>query len=425
MNELTEILAKEIKPAYGCSGPIGVAFAACEAYCVIGGDIKKIQALIDKDMCTKNSDVGIPPSGIRGIKNSLIVGALCGTQGKGLAVLEEATAASIEMALLKSDNIIIDIKPDWECDQIGVYIDVSIETDKGTGRAIVAKTHSNLVYLEANGKKYIDKGYDRYSILDEADDPIRKYMLSDIYNYVNSTPAAQICFLKEAVKMNMDLANYGINEENKECIFGKSVIKKAGDDYVKKAKAMTAAAAEARMNGEAMPAMSCATSGNAGICCTVPLYCIAHEKEIEEEILLRSLALAYLVTIKIKNCIGRHSAMCACVCGAAPGVSAGVAYMLGGDSITVEMAINNTIVNIFGVLCDGARRACALKLSSAAAMAIDAANMALDGITTASDEGVIAKNADESIKFLGEFARNGMKTTDLMMCRALFDKHFY
>ena len=116
--------------------------------------------------------------------------------------------------------------------------------------------------------------------------------------------------------------------------------------------------------------------------------------------------------------------MCACVCGAAPGVAAGTAFLLGGNAGAADKAVQNTLVNIFGVLCDGARRACALKLSSAAAMAVEAALMALDGTSVPEDEGIIGNNADESIDFLGDFARKGMAPTDLMLCKALYAKHF-
>lgn len=422
--ELLRILENEVKPSYGCSGPIGAAIAACEAANAVGGKIKSINALIDKDMCTKNSDVGIPPVGIKGMRNALLIGALCGKTGKGLDVLADTTNEEIGSRLQGAGDITVTVSPDWECEAIGVYTDVSVETDQGIGRAIVAKSHSNLVYLEANGNIIINKPHDRNTVLDESNDPVSKYLVSDLYEFSDSADITELEFLREAIEMNKQLSEYGLNDEHDNCVFGKSLLKQSGDDFVKKAKAITAAAAEARMNGGALPAMSCATSGNAGITASMPLYSIADSKGIGEEKLLRALALAYLVTISVKNKIGRHSAMCACVCGAAPGVAAGTAYLLGGDENVIHTAIQNTLVNIFGVLCDGARQACALKLSSAAATAIDGALMSLDGISAAADEGILGRNADESIAFLGDFARNGMKLTDLMLCRALYAKHF-
>ena len=423
-DELLTILKNEVKPSFGCSGPIEAALAACEAANAVGGDILKIKALIDKDMCTKNSDVGIPPTGIKGMRNALLIGALCGKPGKGLNVLSDADIDTVEACIQQSKDIEVDIQPDWECQTIGIYTDVIVETNKGVGRAIIAKSHSNLVYLEANGHIYFDKGHDRENVLDESEDPINNYGISELYDFAENVEISKLNFLKEAISLNCKLSEYGMSDKQLVCVFGKSLNKHSGGDFVRIAKARTAAASEARMCGESLPAMSCATSGNAGITASVALSSIAETKGLNEEDLLRALALAYLVTIKVKNRIGRHSAMCACVCGAAPGVAAGTALLLGGDAESVNRAIQNTLVNIFGVLCDGARKACELKLASAAATAMEAAILAIDGISTVPNEGILGNNADESIDFLGNFAKKGMNSVDMILCQALYEKHF-
>lgn len=141
------------------------------------------------------------------------------------------------------------------------------------------------------------------------------------------------------------------------------------------------------------------------------------------ELLLRATALSYLVTILGKQRIGRHSAMCACVVAASEGVAAGAALLLGGGLREVNMAINNTIINVFGVVCDGPRVACALKLSSAAGIAMEGALLAMDGVTIPPGCGVCGHNADESINFMGDFAKRAMMETALVLCKALYEKH--
>ena len=170
--------------------------------------------------------------------------------------------------------------------------------------------------------------------------------------------------------------------------------------------------------------MSCATSGNAGIAVSLPLASLAQDYGLDEEALLRALACGYLVTISCKNKIGRHSAMCACSVGASLGVAAGTAVLFGGNAAEVERSIQNTIVNVFGILCDGAREACALKLSTAAECGMEGAFLALDGVSVLYDEGVCGSSADDSMEFMGKFARGGMGQADLELCKFLYHKHF-
>ena len=421
---LLRILREEIKPSFGCSGPIGAAIAACEAADAAGGRVLAIQALIDKDMCAKNSDVGIPPSGVKGIPAALAVGALFGRAGAGLQVLQNVTGEETAQAAAFAKSGSVKVQPDWETPAIGVYVDVRVTTDRGQGRAIVAKSHSSLVYKEGCGHIFVDRGFSRESVLDESGDDIRQFSVRDFVEFSRDVSAEDLFFLKDAVKLNSELCAYGLSGNSKSSGFGRSILKRSREIPLKKAKARTCAAAEARMEGCALPAMSCATSGNAGIAVSLPLASLAQDYGMEDESLLRALACGYLVTISCKNKIGRHSAMCACSVGASLGVAAGTAILLGGDGAAVERAIQNTIVNVFGILCDGAREACALKLSTAAECGMEGALLALDGVSVPHNEGVCGESAESSMEFMGEFARGGMRQADLELCRFLFQKHF-
>ncbi|MDD4844735.1 MAG: L-serine ammonia-lyase, iron-sulfur-dependent, subunit alpha, partial [Anaerotignum sp.] len=297
-----------------------------------------------------------------------------------------------------------------------------VTTDKGVGRAIVLKTHTNLVYREANGVKQVDIPFDRIASMNETKDPMAHYKIADFYDFATQVPIEELEFLKEAIQMNKALAAACFSGEAKGAGFGISMLKNAGNDIVKKAKAITAAGAETRMIGFPLPAMSCATSGNVGITASLPLISMAEDMNCTEEQLLRALAMSFLMTICVKNRIGRVSSMCACVTASSQGIAAGATMLLGGDLACIDRAVNNTIVNIFGVVCDGARLACALKLASAAGIAIECSILAVEGVETPLNEGVIGGNADMSLNFMGKFAQTGMAESDLALCRALYEK---
>ena len=201
------------------------------------------------------------------------------------------------------------------------------------------------------------------------------------------------------------------------------MMKRADNNMIRKAKALTSAGSEARMEGFSLPVMSCATSGNVGLTASLPLISMAEDLNASEEQLLRALAMSFLMTICVKNRIGRVSSMCACVTAASQGVAAGASMLLGGDLACIDRAINNTVVNIFGVVCDGARLACALKLSSAIGIAIECAMMAKDGVMTPADQGIVGSDADDTLNFMGDFAQHGMAGSDLALCKALYKKN--
>ena len=420
--ELYAILRKEVTPALGCTGPTAVSYVAAEAAEAVGGKISKIEIKVDRHIGTKNSDVGIPGTSVVGLKMAAALGALAGDAKAGLNVLHKVTQQDEKEAYTfsKSGNVIV--IPDLETDILGLYMDCVVTTDKGVGRAIVVKTHTNLVYREANGIKQVDIPFDRVASMNETKDAMAHYKIEEFYDLAVHLPVEDLSFIREAITMNKTLAEACLSGKARGAGFGISMMKRGKDDMITKAKALTAAGSETRMIGYALPAMSCATSGNVGITATLPLISLAEDRKNTEEELLRALAMSLLMTICVKNRIGRVSSMCACVTAASQGIAAGAVMLLGGGLSEIDIAINNTIINIFGVVCDGARLACALKLASAAGIAIESALLAMDGAATPLNEGVIGSNADMSLNFMGEFAQKGMADSDLSLCKALFKK---
>lgn len=419
---LLEILKKEVTPALGCTAPTAMAYAAAEAAEAVGGTPIKIEVTVDRHIGTKNGDVGIPGTNVVGLKMAACLGALAGDASAKLNVLHNVTEEDEQRALAfsKSDDIIVHV--DLETEILGLYIDCTVTTEKGTGRAVIVKSHTNLVHREANGVVQVDIPFDRLASMNESHDAMASYTLADFYDFATQAPLEEILFLREAVTMNTTLANSIFDGSAKGAGFAMSMIKRAEGNMIRKAQALTSAGAEARMEGHGLPAMSCATSGNVGITSSLPLVSVAQDLGSSEEQLLRAIAMSFLVTICVKNRIGRVSSMCACVTAASQGVAAGTVMLMGGGFEQIDMAINNTAVNIFGVVCDGARLACALKLSSAAGIAIECAQIAMDGVMTPANEGIIDENADETLNFMGRFAQKGMAGSDLSLCKALYEK---
>ena len=420
--KMSELLKAEVKPALGCTGPIGVSYAAAEARDAVGGTPKKIKIFCDKDTAAKNDDVGIPGTSVKGLKMAAALGAIAGDASAKLEVLNKVTADDEKVAYEFSLTDQCIINPDWETPTIGFYVEAEVETENGIGRAVVAKTHSKLVYKEANGKVLYNENLDRSKSLDESHDFASTITVDDVFEFVTKVPLEEIAWLREGIDMNRAMAQASFDGKTGVGL-GKSLLSRSQGDLIRKAKAYTAAGSEARMCGYSLPIMTCATSGNAGITSTLALLSMSEDLGKTEEELIRSVAMACLTTVIVKNRIGRHSAMCACVVGASLGVAAGAALMLGGGLKEVNMAVNNTIVNVIGVVCDGARAACGLKLGSASGIAIEGALLAMDGVCVPPDEGIAGVDAKASIDFMGRFAKTGMIDLDRVLCQALYAKH--
>ncbi len=420
MHSLLDILKKETAPALGCTGPVSIAYAAAVARSVVGGVPRKVVARLDKDSYKNSLSVGIPGTDKMGIEMSLALGALCGDAEAGLEVLcnvspEDARRAEEFLPFVDADI-------SWEYKGVGLRIEAEVETENGTGRAVLSKTHTNVVSLEANGKRLVEeRTAPEGNVFDYSKDAIRRFTLAELVEFAETVPLEDILFLKEGITMNRALAEAGLNE-GVGAGFGRGYLARAGSDVLLKIKAVTAAASDARMGGVSLPAMSCATSGNVGIAAMLPLVVLAEERKADEEALLRSIALSYLLTILMKSHIGRLSAICACAMAAGIGVAAGASLLLGGGLACAEAAIRNMAGCLTGVVCDGAKYGCALKLSAAAGIAVESAMLALEGCVVPAGDGLVCADADRSMEVIGRVAREGMSLTADVMAKIIVDR---
>lgn len=421
--ELLGILKEEVKPALGCTGPTSVSYAASVARHAVGGKVQAVKVRVDRDTYKNSIAVGIPGTLEMGVDIAAALGAIGGNSNKGLEVLNDVTEEHEKEAkkLIVKDKV--DIEINWDIQGVGLYIEVFVETDKGIGQAVVARTHTNVILIKANNKVILkDDAEDLDTILDETKALINKFGTKDFYEFATNVPIEDIEFLKEAVVLNRKLAEMGLEKKLGKG-FGAAFNRfdQEKNAYIK-AKVYTAAASDARMAGENLSAMACASSGNVGITATVPLVVLAEEYGKSEEILLRSLSLSFLLTVYIKNQIGRLSAMCACAIAASVGVGAGTILLLDGSFEQAEETIKNIVGSIGGVICDGAKLGCALKLSSAIGIAIESAYLAMDGVSIPAGDGLVSETADETLQLLGRIARFGMIDTDKVVCREIIER---
>ena len=418
--ELLSILQKEVKPALGCTGPTSVSFVVSVAKDAVGGNVLGIKVLMDKDGYKNSVSVGIPGTDAFGLNIAAALGAM-GDSNAGLEVLKNITTAQEKKAEKLLTSTTVDIK--WDLEEVGLYNEAWVKSDRGIGHAIVKKTHTNIVLIEANGEKIFENPEElNADHVDYVGDKIRLYHIEDFYNFALNEPLSNLRFLKETISMNLALARTGMQSPVGSG-FGYAYKDFSDVNVIFEAKAVTAAAADARMAGVNMPAMSCATSGNVGIAASLPLIILARKLGKNDETLLRSLAFSFLTVIYLKSHIGRLSPMCACAIASSLGVAGGSVLLQEGDISAVQKAINSVVGSLGGILCDGAKYGCSLKLANAIGVALEAAFFAMKGISIKSGDGLVNGNVDDTITDIGKLAREGMSETDRVMAKLIIARH--
>lgn len=414
--ELYEILQKEVKPALGCTGPIGGCYLAAEAYDAIGGEIKKIT--VEGAASFKSDDVAFPGTEYLGMEMAYALGAVCGDAKAGLRVLHTVTPEG-ELKARKVAEL-VEIKPDWNRKELNARKTITIETDRGVGVAATEGAPDGLVYKARNGEVLLDKEPDPNNKAGHT--PIMKFKVRDFYDFATTYPLEKLGLMLDAAEMNTKMADYVMDHEDVSIRIGATLLASGEDTPSTRAKAAAAAACEGRMSGVNLPIMSVGGKGNVGVASTMPIVSLAKDMNATGEQLQRALAMSVLVAIAVIHRIGKAPTMCSCEVAASMGVAAGATLLFGGDEKAVEVAIQNLIPNVFGVVCDGAKLACALRMATSTGAAIDAARLAAKGVRLANNQGVLAESADASIDFLGDFALNSMLESDLELNRKMGEK---
>ena len=409
--ELLKVLKDEMKPSVGCTEPVAVALASSKAYQAVGGELTGISITTDPALFKTSRTCVVPGTSVTGYTLTAVLGILVGEPSLELEVLKRVDEKSAAKAKswLKKGIVEVAMKEG----EVGIYVEAVVRTSKGVGRAVIRSTHTNIVLVEANGKVIYKK---KEGSKEEKHFSITSLKVTDLIRFVEGIPFEDIRFVLDAVKMNQELAQEGLNGRlgmgvgaNMLSLLGEN---KIADDPITSAQILVASATDARFGGTTKPAMSIAGSGSHGITATLPVAVMAERMGIGEEKLARAIALSLLLTIYIKTYSGRLSAFCGCAVTAAVGASAGTVYLLGGDNEQIGYAIKNMAADVTGIICDGGNFSCALKTSTGAGAAVRAALLALKGVVIPDDIGIVGRGVEETIKNMGRISSPGMVETD-------------
>ena len=430
--ELIDILIAEVKPALGCTEPVAVALACAKAKELLGEEIVENRILVSPSIYKNGMCVGIPGTERLGLKIAVAMGFVGGHSENGLTVLETLDETQVRKSEKYMDTTPIDIVPAQTKDK--VFIEVDLRGKNNIAKVVIKEKHDNFIYLQRNHEILLDTGEYNQEVDAKAADKntvIKKETFMDTTNVkeivknVENMDLEDIKFLLDGVKMNLEIADYGL--ENKAGIgvgFGIKKAKEEGymaDDLMTEAMMLTAAASDARMAGIKMPVMSSNGSGNHGLTAILPIVAYSNKFPQNDEKLAKALAISHLVTGYIKNYTGRLSAVCGCGVAASTGAAAGISWLMDEDITHIKGAIENMIANLSGMICDGAKAGCALKLASAASAAVQSAIIAKQGFHVPPKNGIVGDKVEQSIRNLGKVSDEGMTVTDEVIIDVMND----
>ena len=419
--QIVALIHQEVVPAVGCTEPMAVALCVARATEDLGGRPEKIRVWLSANMLKNAMGVGIPGTGMIGLPIAVAMGAIVGKSEYQLEVIKDLTPETLEEGKRYIGEDHIDIKLKHDITE-KLYIEVVCERGDDTATAIIAGGHTNFVYEERNGQVLLDK---RMCVGEEDETHGVALNLKTVWDFATTSPVDEIAFILESKRYNMGAAQASLKGNYGHCL-GKTMDRPLskgifGDSIFSRIISKTASACDARMGGAMIPVMSNSGSGNQGICATNPVVVYAEENENTEEELVRALTLSHLTAIYIKQSLGKLSALCGCVV-ASIGSSCGITYLMGGEYNDICFAVRNMIANLTGMICDGAKPSCALKISSGVSTALLSAVLAREGKHVTEAEGIIDKDVDRSIHNLTSIGKEAMCATDDMVLNIMTHK---
>lgn len=411
--QIIELIHQQVVPAIGCTEPMAVALCVAKATELLGKVPERIELRLSANILKNAMGVGIPGTGMIGLPIAVALGALIGRSELGLEVLRDCDKQAVERgkAYIEENRIFISLEQE---DKDKLFINALCTADGHEAEARIKTSHTHFVYLRKNEEVLNDndKGNDHEN---ERESQEPQLTLRKVYDFATETDVEELRFILEAKKLNEAAAasglkeNYGHQLGKTMCSpLGKGIM---GESIFSKVLSATSCACDARMAGAMVPVMSNSGSGNQGICATMPVVVFAEENHNTEEELIRALIISNLTAIYIKQSLGTLSALCGCVV-ASTGSSCGITYLMGGNFEQISYSVKNMIANLTGMICDGAKPSCALKLTSGVSTAVMSAMLAMQHRYVTSQEGIIDEDVDKSIHNLTNIGKYGMDETD-------------
>lgn len=420
--DIIKMIQREVIPATGCTEPVAVALTVAYAAKALGTLPTQIKLELSANVLKNAMGVGIPGTGMIGLPIAIALGAVIAAPEKELKVLDGFSAEQFAQARALLDQNIIDISlKDGDVDKL--YIEATLTSADGhKANAIIEKIHTSLKSLTLDNKAFEIEApstgegevacSEEYPANQEQDVPLTFNM---VYDFATEMPLEEIDFILEAARLNRGAAEYSLKGNYGHSV-GRMIQGPLGKKYLGNTAythllTYTSAACDARMDGAPVTVMSNSGSGNQGITATLPVLSFAEHENVSEEQKIRALMLSNLMVIYIKQKLGRLSALCGCVV-ASTGSASGITYLMGGSREQVGFAIKNMVGNLTGMICDGAKPSCSLKVTSGVSSAMLSSLLAMEQKVVTSNEGVVDDDVDRSIDNLTSIGRDAMTETD-------------
>ncbi|MEH7524910.1 L-serine ammonia-lyase, iron-sulfur-dependent, subunit alpha [Bacillus sp. JJ1503] len=421
-HKILAILEKELVVALGCTEPVAIALAAATAKSYVEGTIQEICVKASGNIIKNAKSVGIPGMSGKGLDFSAALGAVAGNHEKKLELLEGLTNVDelSALQLIKEGKV----KVGQAESPKRLYIEVTVQTEKQISKVVISDNHSNITLIEVDGKPEFLGGCENIGIQTEEEE-LESLTIDEIYHWVLQADVKDLSLVKRSIELNRVIGmeglsgDYGLN-------VGKTIkenVKKGflSDDLATAAMSLAAAGSDARMAGSTLPVMANTGSGNQGIAVTLPVVAVAEKLHVSEDKMIRAVALSHLITIHIKSKFGRLSALCG-VTAAGMGASSAIVYLLDGNLQQIKAAVQNTIGNVSGMICDGAKAGCAMKVSTCSNVAVQSALLALNHQEIQSTDGFIHDDVEKSIESFCKLGNEGTRQTDELILKLMLEK---
>ncbi len=417
-----DLLKKEMMPAMGCTEPAAAALCGAKAHELLGeGRLAGLSISASRDMVKNAMGVGIPSSPMKGLGVAVALGYAVGSTEKGLSILSSLTEKQVDEArtIASELEIVHEVPP--------LYVCVSARSVDGrTAKAAISGEHDRFCHLERDGEVLLSLPLDPAEDRGDDEDILRDLTFEEVIDFANSVDVEELGFVRDAIRTNYEIAKFSI-EGKFGLEVGKTMMEGIGDpltslkDAFSKGAALAAAGSDARMSGCPMPVIINSGSGNQGITVTVPVKVVADYLKCPEDRAVRAVCISELVGLILTARKNRLSALCG-VFTAAIGTACAWGYLLGGDSRMMNMALNTMVGNLSGIICDGAKNTCALKIYSSLECASMSVRLALKGLSPGSESGIVGGRISETIDNLSRLCNEGMKATDETVMSIMINK---
>ncbi|MBK5253583.1 MAG: serine dehydratase subunit alpha family protein [Peptostreptococcaceae bacterium] len=411
-----ELLKKELIPALGCTEPIALAYAAAKATEVLGKEPEHIVITVSGNVIKNVKGVVVPNSGgQKGIAAAATLGAIAGDAKAELRVLEGITNEDIKRSKKLVSEGFCKCKLKENVDNL--FITARAEEGNNYSEVTIINRHTLIVEIVKNGEILFSQELDINAKEEES-----TVSLKSIYDFINEVDVEEIREpIENQIKCNTAIAKEGLNNPYGSQV-GRTILEVYGNGIEARAKAMAAAGSDARMSGCSMPVVINSGSGNQGMTLSLPIIEYAKEINVSEDKLIRALALGNLASFHQKKYIGRLSAFCGVV-SAAAGAGAGIAYLYDLNLKSISNIIADTVADVGGIVCDGAKASCAAKIASAVDAAILSVNMEKRNRSFCAGDGIIGNDIEKTIRNVGQIGRIGMKSTDVEILNIMIENN--